>query len=144
MVLRACKRGAGSNGSFEDAAVQTVSPPCPPSVPGQGKQGLGAGNSQSYLSSGGGGWEERLSLTPLLQMKGLGLRARCPQRGQEKRCPSTLCTDDQPIQVSLTGGTQPWGSGAGLSLGTKFSGLVGAALLIELMGFQPPDTLELR
>ena len=33
------------------------------------------------LSSGWGGREERLSLTPILQMKGLGLRAGCPQRG---------------------------------------------------------------
>lgn len=82
-----------------------------------------------------------MSLTPILQMKGRALRARCPQRGQEERCPSTLYTDVQPIQVSLTGGTQPWGSGADLSPGTEFSGLVGAAVLIELMGFQPPDTL---
>lgn len=89
-----------------------------------------------------GGQEERLSLTPILQMKGLRLGARCPPKEQWERCPSTLRVGVQPIQVSLAGGAQPWGSGTGSSPGTEFSGLVGAAVLIELMGFQPPDTLR--
>lgn len=83
-----------------------------------------------------------MSLTPILQMKGLRLGARYPQKEQWERCPSTFCIGVQPIQVSLAGGAQPWGSGTGLSPGTECLGLVGAAVLIELVGFQPPDTLR--
>ena len=96
----------GSGGPLEDATVQTVSPPCPPSAPGREEVG-GGGSPQSYPVIWGG-MEGKLSLTPILQMKGLRLGASnilpsAHSKEQWERCPNTSCIGVQPVQESLGG-----------------------------------------